>query len=94
MLKFGIFLATIPITILKAFVMTKIWSWFIIPLGFPQIGIWHACGILTIISFISLKWRDDDDTEIQMLNKIIYVIINSLVAWGFAYIFYLLMQAL
>lgn len=40
------------IDIYEAFAFSKIWEWFIVPLGAIQINIVHALGILLMVSFI------------------------------------------
>ena len=39
------------IALLKAFVLTKLWLWFMVPFGLPVIGLAHAYG-LTILIFL------------------------------------------
>ena len=55
MLKFigGIFLFAYYIAagIYSGFVFSTLWGWFAVPLGFPVIGVAHAIGLLTVLSY-------------------------------------------
>lgn len=33
------------------FVLVKMWLWFVVPLGVPEIAYWHAFGIGLLISY-------------------------------------------
>jgi len=43
-------------SIFLSFVITKLWGWFIVgQFGLPQIGVWHAYGLLTLASCFSVS---------------------------------------
>ena len=50
------------IGVYEAFAFSKIWEWFIVPLGASQINIVHALGILLMVSFI--KRNDAPDRSV------------------------------
>lgn len=39
----------------RAYVMLTIWEWFVVPLGVPAIGFWHAMGLWVLGHVISGK---------------------------------------
>ena len=39
----------LPLSIWFGFAASHLWTWFIVPLGVPAIGVWHAAGISTLI---------------------------------------------
>ena len=47
-----IMILSIPGLIWSGFVITKLWIWFVVPLGLPVISISHAIGIDLIITFM------------------------------------------
>ena len=53
----GIFV--VPLTaygiLVTGFVATKLWSWFLVPLGLPSIGILHAAGIATLVRLFTAE---------------------------------------
>ena len=57
-------LALIPFGIVwRSFVITELWSWFVVPFGTQHIGIWHAAGLGILISWLTktLEWKDATD---------------------------------
>lgn len=43
------------------YVNSILWGWFLVPLGLPAIGVFHACGIqFTLAGFLGLRgmWAD------------------------------------
>lgn len=42
----AIIILAVPIPLLRSFVFTKLWAWFLVPLGLPAISIAWAFGIL------------------------------------------------
>ena len=44
-MKFLTWLLSIAVGIFGAFVMTKLWGWFIVPFGIMQVTLWHMFGL-------------------------------------------------
>ena len=42
----------IPLTIWRAFVLTSLWLWFIVPIGVVQIGLFHMMGVSFICEML------------------------------------------
>lgn len=71
-------------------VITKLWLWFMVPLGVPAIGIAHAIGLGILISLIAgLHFlAREKDAEIKGTNeKMAYRLIGSAVVTSFAWAF-------
>jgi hypothetical protein len=73
--KIAFWVSAIPAQILSGFCFTKIWLWFIVPLGVPEIGIAHAIGLMIFIScFKTIKMHDTTKSE---------HIVKMWIAWPF-----------
>lgn len=46
----AILMIALPATIIRAWSIATLWSWFIVPLGFPVIGMLHAYGLSLFVS--------------------------------------------
>ena len=55
MLKLWVIAASAP---LNGYVLTKLWLWFLVPLGVPAIGIAAAMGIIVTVALVHWSsWR-------------------------------------
>lgn len=50
LIKMGAFVTAIITGIIGAVVATKLWEWFVVPLGMPAIGVAHAYGLLLLFT--------------------------------------------
>lgn len=78
---------------LRAFVICKLWGWFIAPFfAVPEIGMAYAIGISTIISLLTqrvtyddLRGLNDEEWEttatIRFLNSILFPLIALFSGW-------------
>lgn len=49
----------------RGFVLSKLWLWFLVPLGAPVIVAWHAAGICLVMSMFTNRGTDQvADAEI------------------------------
>jgi hypothetical protein len=48
----GVLTLTVATILWRAFVFTRLWFWFVAPLGMPELGIPHALGIMLAIGFL------------------------------------------
>jgi hypothetical protein len=53
------FLIGLVSTLIRAVVFMLMWSWFIVPLGAPALGYWHALGL--VFTYNSLADTIDTD---------------------------------
>ena len=83
----GLLIAVFGI-VLNGWVLSVLWGWFFIPLGFMKIGIAHAIGLACIVSFlinkVGLKKED-----ISLLNAVVQIISVSLASLLIGYIAHL-----
>ena len=76
---------------LRGFILTKLWLWFIVPIGAPAVGVAHSLGLLLVWRFFSVSprdvrdtKRDDKDHDIKVL--VVYVI-YPLICWFIAWVY-------
>ena len=43
-----------PAVMYGAWVTSVVWGWFLVPLGLPVVGLWHAAGLNMIIGWLTL----------------------------------------
>lgn len=73
----------IPVQLWRAYVLCKIWSWFIIQIGMPTLTTMPAIGILLIFSFLKNDSHDGDKADAKnLLKEIIQAIINPAITLG------------
>jgi hypothetical protein len=59
--------AVLPFVLMwEAFVLTRLWAWFIVPFGIMAIGKAHAYGLVLVVSMFKghIPDRDDEDKGI------------------------------
>lgn len=86
--------------LLKGFVLSKLWFWFIVPLGVPAISLWHAWGIAILAAMFSHQASTSTyDPKVEeygfgyvIAKSIIMGILMPLLTWFFGYIAYSLMS--
>jgi hypothetical protein len=75
----------IPVLILRGFVLSQLWLWFLVPLGVPVVGIAQAIGISLLVSMLTVsshKSSDDDDFWTGAIGNLLKSLLMSLLAWG------------
>lgn len=76
----------------KAFVMVKLWSWFLIPAGAPRLGFVTAMGITLLVGLLTpiTKVSDDKDVTVAWAVKVVGLgIMGPLMALGFGWALHL-----
>ncbi len=53
----------IALSLWRGFVLSYLWTWFLVPLGVPDIGIIHAIGISMIASFLTSQYINNKDAD-------------------------------
>jgi len=77
-------------TFLGAYVVTKLWGWFVVgAFGVPQISMATAIGLSILISLFSLKYKEESDDFETLTKKFIFAITGKLVALLFGWVVYL-----
>lgn len=65
-----VFLIGVPFAMLQAFVMLKLWAWFVVPLGVRMVSFWQVMGLLLIIGFIRMGLKSEGNDEEDVWGKI------------------------
>jgi len=87
----------IPLSLYRGFVFSKLWHWFFVPFGLPEIGTLWGWGIALTIHFLTYQFsavKESDkekSTGEKALTGIITSLIMSSIVWVVgAYIHYLM----
>jgi len=63
---------------LKAFALSKLWQWFLVPkFNFPEINTAYALGLLLIVSFIAPTVETKDDVVIASIGSSSFMLITG-----------------
>lgn len=83
--NFGMLLWLVPIELLLgAIAVTVVWSWFIVPLGVPSIGIAHAIGLRLVVRvFIGYPETPDTDGINTSRGLVIHYLSHAIARYGF-----------
>ena len=86
--------AIVPLWMLKGYVISQLWTWFLVPLDIPAIGIAQALGLAVLSSLFLLgtqkENKDDPDATFTaiMVGKLLGYTGAYLFCWATGYIFY------
>lgn len=65
------------------YIASLLWGWFLVPLGVPAIGYWHAVGIETLLGAFGLFSRktqpDADDSPLSIVKMALWPFVMPLV---------------
>ncbi|MBT5935647.1 hypothetical protein [Sulfurimonas sp.] len=77
----------IPLMVfLRAYVLLKLWGWFIVPVFHVQdINFWQSLGILIVIAFLRYKYTSKEDADEGIMPNV-YSVTVSLGFLGFSWI--------
>jgi hypothetical protein len=74
----------IPADLLRAFVLTQLWQWFVTPYGLASPGLLHAYGLIVLFGF--LKNSTNQNNKATSISRIFALVGSSvsvsLAAWG------------
>lgn len=72
--------------IYKAYVMSLLWVWFIVPLGAPSLNMWHMYGLIVMYGSMFMKLPPKDE-EVYSSGEILAVsVVATSLTWLFGYI--------
>ena len=75
------------ILFLEPYVVSLMWKWFVVSLGVPKIGYWHAFGLTLLVNFLMYKATDNKDvTNKQLVHALYYVLVTWLVSFGISFL--------
>lgn len=67
---------------LRAVVLTDLWLWFIVPMGFvPLLNYWHALGFSMTVLYLTIR-IDVATTKDTKATRLTASIFWSLISWG------------
>lgn len=92
-LSLSVVVAVVGVALLQAWALTFLWGWFVVPLNrsLPQeIGLWHALGIVLLISLFGDYWGQDQDDETNLGYKIVIALRTLLILGAGWYVHYLM----
>jgi len=52
-----------PLILLQGWVFSVMWGWFVVPLGAPAVGAWHAAGLTSIWTLLTYKAKERNHTH-------------------------------
>lgn len=86
-----VIIASFGAIFLKGFVLSKLWGWFLVPLGVPEIGFAHSIGVCILISFLTFQniksYVDDNKTAEQRAGEYIgWIILYPLLTLLFGFL--------
>lgn len=69
---------------LAAFVLTKAWLWFVVPLGVVEIGYWHAMGVSVVASWLThqMPIKSPETDADDHLSSALARLLATFVIWG------------
>jgi hypothetical protein len=79
--EIGKLAVSIASVFLGAYVFFCGWAWFLTPLGIPEIGVFHALGMATLISMSTTSTKVEDEVgDEEFFNYMVYRTVCQLVA--------------
>ncbi len=80
----------LPAVPFQGYVYATTWAWFAVPLGVPEISIWHALGLALMIFMVSDETSDIED--VNWINWAVAAYVKPLVILGVSAIYHGLMS--
>ncbi len=77
------FFAVVFAIVARPFVMMNLWEWFVCPLGLPQIGYWHAFGLLLILTRTDTGKKSSDYSDSEVVDLCVKAIVAPIAFWCF-----------
>jgi hypothetical protein len=74
----------------------KLWSWFIVPLGVPEIGFFHALGIVIFVGFVAgfrnsySEFQNAQDCKI-IIDCVLYLYVRPILVLVFGWLLHCFM---
>jgi hypothetical protein len=71
--------------LVRGFVFYKLWSWFLTPLGLPEIGLAHAIGVGLVITYMTHQIMPADEKD-RSGERLAYTLIGTLLVLAIGWI--------
>ncbi len=87
MAVFGTICALVLVPVLRGFVLTLLWKWFVVPVfHVPLLRIPEALGVALIITFLTYGERKESPPK-EFSSRMVFTAISALVVLGLGYIY-------
>lgn len=87
--------AGIASSALSGFVISRLWAWFVAPLGIAQIGVVQAMGLSLVVYMLTMGIpRREVDSKTwygRMLGSLSFHTVGALLTWGFGALYHAFM---
>lgn len=92
----GFLLIALILALVRGYVLSALWGWFVVPLGVKELSIAHAIGLAVIVNFLTYqhdaaKDSGSSENESPLLIWMIRGIVFSGMAWGMGALIHLYM---
>lgn len=76
--------------LIRGWVLSFLWDWFLVPLGLPAIGFWHSVGICLMVAFLTYHYYNFQRSQPNLNEALIYVF-SPLAVLGIGWVIHFLM---
>ena len=92
MLALFVLLSLIPIAIVRGFVLTVLWAWFVTePFGVHQISVPEGLGIALIVGMLTHNYNENENLDRDLLENLMVSLVSPVVTLAFGWIYHQLM---
>ena len=91
------FALLLPSAAWSGFVLTRLWVWFVVPLGVAPITVWQAAGLFAVATWMSGAHSDSSDNDkdkpasLAFMTAAMKAVFVPLIIWGVCAIYHSLM---
>jgi hypothetical protein len=85
----GFLFVMLVATVFRGYVLSEMWSWFIVPLGAPALTVVHAIGISMLVAFLTYQHdatkkaeRDDGSVGEKLFTMLFASCFYTAWVWG------------
>jgi hypothetical protein len=77
--------------VLQPFVLRDLWGWFVVPLGVRPLGLIHAWGLQSTITYFSMTSLiysavSDGEKKRELLERVIVLLFAETLFWSFGWV--------
>jgi len=76
--------------LLRGWVLSLLWDWFLVPLGVPSVGFWHAVGLCLVVTFLTYHYYNFQRSKPNLIEALVYVL-SPLAVLGIGWVVHSLM---
>lgn len=71
----------------RCWVMTKLWLWFVVPLGVLPVGFWHVCGLFAVLGLLKSDIEKSAATDVTWGALVGRYVLHPTVALGVGWLY-------